>query len=40
MASSLEIPARNHWCFRLVLLGSRLQLEGYRQANGPSEALH
>ena len=40
MASSFEIHARSHWSFRLVLLGSKLQLEGYRHAHGPSEALH
>ena len=40
MASGFEIHAGNHWSFRLVLLGSKLQLEGYRHANGSSEALH
>ena len=41
MASSFEIHSRNHWNFRLVLLGSRLQLEGWRQACGPNEeTLH
>ena len=41
MASSFEIHARSHWSFRLVLLGSRLQLEGCRWASAPGdEALH
>jgi len=41
MASSFDIQAGSHWYFQLVLLGSRLQLEGYREANTPhEEALH
>jgi hypothetical protein len=37
MASSFDIQAASHWHFQLVLLGSRLQLEGYREANYPNE---
>ena len=41
MANSFEIQAREHWSFRLVMLGSRLQLEGCRQASRPGdEELH
>jgi len=29
MASTFEIQARQRWTFQLVLLGSRLQLEGW-----------
>ena len=29
MASTFEIQARQRWTFPLVLLGSRLQLEGW-----------
>jgi hypothetical protein len=29
MASTFEIHASRHWTFQLVLLGSRLQLEGW-----------
>ncbi|MEY4772590.1 MAG: hypothetical protein RLZZ346_1845 [Cyanobacteriota bacterium] len=39
MASSFEIHARRHWSFRLVLLGSRLQLEGCREAAGPGDEI-
>ena len=39
MASSFEIHARRHWSFRLVLLGSRLQLEGCREAVGPGDEI-
>jgi hypothetical protein len=37
MASHFEIHAQRHWSFRLVLLGSRLQLEGCREAIDPEE---
>jgi hypothetical protein len=37
MASNFEIHARQHWTFQLVLLGSRLRLEGCRQG---AEPLH
>lgn len=41
MANSFEIQSRERWSFRLVLLGSRLQLEGCRQASRPDqESLH
>jgi hypothetical protein len=41
MASSFHIQAREHWTFRLVLLGSRLQLEGCRNPEQPGdEPLH
>ena len=41
MASTFEIHARHRWTFRLVLLGSRLQLEGCRQAEGlQQEPMH
>ena len=35
MASSFEIHARHHWSFQLVLMGSRLQLEGCRDGEEP-----
>ena len=35
MASSFEIHARHHWSFQLVLMGSRLQLEGRRDGEEP-----
>jgi hypothetical protein len=41
MASSFSIHARQDWTFQLVLLGSRLRLEGCRAASGPGdEPLH
>ena len=41
MASSFSIHARQNWTFQLVLLGSRLRLEGCRAASGPGdEPLH
>ena len=39
MASSFDIHARNSWSFRLVLLGSRLQLEGRRWARDPGDEV-
>ena len=41
MANSFDIQSRDHWSFRLVLLGARLQLEGCRQSATPGqESLH
>ena len=40
MANRFEIESRGHWTFQLVLLGSRLQLEGYYEwADGCGEPL-
>ena len=37
MASGFEIQARRHWTFQLVLLGSRLMLEGWSEPSAPGE---
>ena len=37
MVSRFEIHARQHWSFQLVLLGSRLCLEGRRDAAAPGD---
>jgi hypothetical protein len=41
MAGTFEIHGRQHWTFQLVLLGARLQLEGWCEAAPTAaEGLH